>query len=363
MELLQAALLDLILLELLQVVREAELLPRPDHPLCGVVLVPLDGVTVIRGELVVEVVVALSERDKSRDDMIARRVSVVEGLVTEPVGQGVDAEGGLLHEENAQDAGVDEATPPISPAEPSDEAGEDHAHEDDRLQIVAVLPDDDGVIVQVGDVGAANALGVLLHDHPAEVGIEETLADGIWVFIGVSVAMVGAMVSGPPADGALDGAAAHSSEEDLQRHSRRVGGMSPEAVIACRDAHSGHEVVNDGPEGGLPVQGRPVGGDAPIEGNADDEDDIEPVDVLIPVLACHRQVGDVWFLGVMLGRDGGRGSSGGRRLLGVWRGRSHGDGEGREERRGEEKRGGRGKMSPIEFDGMKLCWRKGREEK
>lgn len=244
MELLQAALLDLVLLELLQVVREAELLPRPDHPLCGVVLVPLDGVTVIRGELVVEVVVTLSERDKSRDDMIARRVSVVEGLVTEPVGQGVDAEGGLLHEEDAQDAGVDEATLPISPAEPSDEAGEDHAHEDDGLQIVAVLPNDDGVIVQVGDVGAANALGVLLHDHPAEMGIEETLADGIWVFIGVSVAMVGTMVSGPPADGAFDGAAAHSSEEDLQRHSRRVGGMSPEAVIAWRRVSITYQGIN-----------------------------------------------------------------------------------------------------------------------
>jgi hypothetical protein len=32
-----------------------------------------------------------------------------------------------------------------------------------------MLPDDDGVIVEVGDVGTADALWVLLHDHPSEM--------------------------------------------------------------------------------------------------------------------------------------------------------------------------------------------------
>ena len=60
LQLLDTALLDLVLAELLQVVGKAELLPDPDGPLRGVILVPLDGVSVVRRKLVVEVVVALT---------------------------------------------------------------------------------------------------------------------------------------------------------------------------------------------------------------------------------------------------------------------------------------------------------------
>jgi hypothetical protein len=44
-------------------------------------------------------VVALAEGNKSGDDVVSRRVAVIEGLIAEPVGQAVDAEGGLLDEE------------------------------------------------------------------------------------------------------------------------------------------------------------------------------------------------------------------------------------------------------------------------
>ena len=114
--------------------------------------------------------------------------------------QRVDAEGGLLHEEDAQDAGVDEATEPVVPADTSNDAGEDQAHEEDDFEVVLVLPDDDRVVIEIGDVGAANSLGVLLHQHPAEVGVEQALADAVRVLVGVGIAMMGAVVSGPPSD-------------------------------------------------------------------------------------------------------------------------------------------------------------------
>ena len=117
LELLNTALFDFVGAELLQVVGQTKLLPGPDHPLGGVILVPFDGVAVVRRELVVEVVVALSKGGESRDHVVTRRVAVIEGLVTEPVGQRVDAEGSLLNEEDAQDTGVDEATPPVTPSE------------------------------------------------------------------------------------------------------------------------------------------------------------------------------------------------------------------------------------------------------
>lgn len=192
---------------------------------------PLDGVAVVGGELVVEVVVSFSEGDESGDNVITGGVAVVEWLVAEPVGKGVNAEGSLLDEEDTQDASVDESSPPVSPAETCDEAGEDHAHEDDGLDVVAVLPDDNSVVVQVGDVSAANSLGVLLHQHPADMRVHEALSDGVGVLVSVGVTVVSAMVSGPPADRALDGPAAHGCEEHLEGEGCGVGAMGPEAVI------------------------------------------------------------------------------------------------------------------------------------
>lgn len=110
LQLLDSSLLDLVLSELLQIIGEPDLLPQPDHPLGGVVLVPFDGIAVVRGEFVVEVVVALAERHERCDPVVARGVAVVEGLVAEPVGQGVDAKCRLLHEGCTEDTSVDETT-------------------------------------------------------------------------------------------------------------------------------------------------------------------------------------------------------------------------------------------------------------
>ena len=70
-----------------------------DEPLGGVVLVPSDGVTVVHGELVVEVVVAFTDGGESGDEVVTRSVLVVEGRLAEPVGERVDTEGRLYSEE------------------------------------------------------------------------------------------------------------------------------------------------------------------------------------------------------------------------------------------------------------------------
>lgn len=43
---------------------------------------PFDGVAVVRGKLVMEIVISLTKSDESGDDMIARRIAVVKWLVT-----------------------------------------------------------------------------------------------------------------------------------------------------------------------------------------------------------------------------------------------------------------------------------------
>jgi len=106
----------------------------------------------------------------------------------------------LLDEEDSEDTSVDEATHPVSPSKTGYETGEDHSHEDDGLDVVAMLPDNDGVIVQIGDVGSTNALWVLLHDHPSDVRVEKTLSNGVWVLVGVGVSVMCPVISRPPSD-------------------------------------------------------------------------------------------------------------------------------------------------------------------
>jgi len=125
LQLLDTALLDLVGAELLQVGGKAKLGPHPDGPLGRVILVPLNSVAVVGRKLVVEVVVTLAKSHESSDHVITGRVAVVEGLVAEPMGKRVDAEGGLLHEEDAEDTSVDEPALPVIPEQTGDSRRED----------------------------------------------------------------------------------------------------------------------------------------------------------------------------------------------------------------------------------------------
>ena len=57
-----------------------------------------------------EVVISLSKGHECCKDMVTRGVAVIEGLVALVVSEAVDAESGLLHEEDSEDASVNEAT-------------------------------------------------------------------------------------------------------------------------------------------------------------------------------------------------------------------------------------------------------------
>lgn len=89
----------------------------------------------------------------------------------------VDTEGSLLNEKDTEDACVDESTPPVTPTKASDKHREDQTREEHNLEIVLVLPDDDWVFIEIRDVGSANPLRVLLHQHPTEVGVQQALAN------------------------------------------------------------------------------------------------------------------------------------------------------------------------------------------
>ena len=66
-----------------------------NEPLGRVVLEPLDGISEIHRELVVEVVVTFTDGTEGSEEVVAGSVLVIERLVSEPVGERVDTEGRL----------------------------------------------------------------------------------------------------------------------------------------------------------------------------------------------------------------------------------------------------------------------------
>jgi hypothetical protein len=162
---------------MLQVIRKAELLPDPDGPLRGVILVPLYGISVVRRILVVEVVVTLAKGDESSNEVVTWRVQVIKWLFTKPVCKGVDTESGLLEEESSEDTSVDESAEPVMPTKTSNNSRQNNGHEGDAFEVVVVLPNYNRVLVKVDYVDPALTLGILLENHPSNMGVKETFAD------------------------------------------------------------------------------------------------------------------------------------------------------------------------------------------
>ena len=79
----------------LQLVGQTDLLHSPDEPFGRIILVPFNGIPVVHRELVVEIVVTLSDGDKGSYHMISGCMLVIEWSLTKPMSERVDTEGRL----------------------------------------------------------------------------------------------------------------------------------------------------------------------------------------------------------------------------------------------------------------------------
>lgn len=165
--------------------------------------------------------------------MVTGGVPVVEWLIAQPMSKGVDAKCSLLHKEDAQDAGVDKSSKIISPSKTCNEAWEYHTHKSKHFKVMSMLPDDNRVFIEIRNISPPNSFWVLLHYHPAEVGVEESLADAIWVLVCVGITMMSTVVTSPclyqsesqscimkqhtPAHRSLNRSSANSGQEYSQR--------------------------------------------------------------------------------------------------------------------------------------------------
>ena len=300
LQLLHPPLFNLVVAECLEIVgqrgheqRDADLAQGEDEPLCRIVLVPDDGVAVVAGELVVEVVVAFAEGDEGGKDVVARRAAVVKRLLADPVRETVHAERGLLHKARAQNARVHQPSPPIPPPQSRNHTRKHPRREQQTLPVVPVLPHHHPVGVQVRHVRPPFHLRVVVQHHPPNVAEDQPAHDRVGVLGRVGPAVVRAVVCAPPADAALDCAGADKREEEAQRETRGVASMRPETVVAARDAERGEEVVRDAPDEGCAREARVTREIEAVQRNHDDEGRVEPVDFLVPVADRHVLVLDV----------------------------------------------------------------------
>lgn len=114
----------------------------------------------------------------------------------------------MVNKDQTQDCCKEVTSTPITPAQPSDGGREDDAHENDEGGVVVVLPDDQLTLVEIIDIGVADLPSGPLDKHPTNVGEEQAAVGRVRVFLGVGPAVVGAVATGPPLDGPLDGSGA-----------------------------------------------------------------------------------------------------------------------------------------------------------
>lgn len=78
--------------------RESKYAAHPDKPLRRVVLIPTYRIPVVHRELVMEVVVSLTNGNKGGKHVVTRSVLVIERRLSEPVRKRVDAESRVMDE-------------------------------------------------------------------------------------------------------------------------------------------------------------------------------------------------------------------------------------------------------------------------
>jgi hypothetical protein len=86
-----------------------------------------------------EVVIALTQSDKSGNEMVARRSTIIEWLLSYPMGKRVDAECRLLNEACSDDARVNKSSPPVTPTETSDKHWEHPCRHEKAFSIYETL--------------------------------------------------------------------------------------------------------------------------------------------------------------------------------------------------------------------------------
>jgi hypothetical protein len=200
----------------LQMRRQSDFGAKRDEPFGGIILIPPDSVAVVSRKLVVEVVISLPEGDERGDHVVPWRMPVVERRLPEPVGERVERKYAVVHHAHPHRPRVDVPTTPVAPEIPRDGGGDGEPHEEDQPHIPALLPAYDRALAEVAHVRDAR-FAPRLDEHPANVGPPKSAVCIVRIEVGVDVAVVSTVATGPPSNGALGGTSTSQCKEYLQR--------------------------------------------------------------------------------------------------------------------------------------------------
>jgi hypothetical protein len=214
--------------------RQADPGAKRDEPLGGVILVPSNGIPIVGRELVMKVVIAFPERDEGGDEVVPRRMLIVERRLSEPMRERVEREYAVMHHTHAQRPRVDVPAPPIAPEIAGNRGGDGEAHEDDEGHVPSLLPAHDRALSKVADVGYARPT-TRLDEHPADVAPPKAAVGIVRVKVGVDVAVMCAVAPSPPPDRTLGGTGTCQRKEHLKRRGSVVGTMRPKTMISRSD--------------------------------------------------------------------------------------------------------------------------------
>jgi hypothetical protein len=156
----------------------------------------------------------------------------------------------MLDEAKSSSTSEEKSAAPITPEVSGDKGRDKETHDDDEGEVDAVLPADDGVLVEIAHV-CDTGLAARLDEHPTEMGPPKTVMGAIGVKIGVGVAVVGTMTTAPPFNGTFDGTGTRHRQKVAEGTRSVVGTMRPETMVSRSNAQSSDKVVPDTPQEGL----------------------------------------------------------------------------------------------------------------
>lgn len=173
----------------LEMARESKHTANLDEPLRRVILIPTNSIPIIHRELVVEVMVSLSDGDKGGDHMVAGCMLVVERRLSKPVRERVHAERRVVDECQTKSACVNVAAEPVAPQKPGNDRRYNKAHRDNEDVVPLVLPPNNSVPTEVGNICDAR-LDAWFNKHPTDVRPPKAIGRAVRVERGVGVTVV-----------------------------------------------------------------------------------------------------------------------------------------------------------------------------
>src|SRR2546430_1028321 len=214
---------------------------QPDGPFGGIKLPGLHSIAVVALKLVVKIVVTLAESKQGHPRAVACGAAAGIRLFADRVAKRIDEKSHVLDNDDAghsRDQETAQRGGPSAPR-PSDRRGQREAGEDGDEEIVAVLPQHQPVLLQVGYLVVQARLRFQLEENPADVGVEKAFREVIRIVVLIHKFMVTAMVGGPVQDRVFESGGAKQQREQAHRPARLKCSMGKEAMVAERDAEAG----------------------------------------------------------------------------------------------------------------------------